>query len=93
MREQPDLIDLLRQRQQSLGETDLAFSRRIGMSRQMWQVIRTGRNVPGARSLGGITAAFRDDEGIAAAVRSFLLSSNANTLSFIANKDAEEVPA
>jgi hypothetical protein len=54
------LIQAVMTKQYELGETDLEFSRRLGISRQAWQLVRTERGRPGHRTLKGIVQAFPD---------------------------------
>ncbi len=70
-----DLVRAIIQRQKELGETDLDFSRRLGVSRQTWQLTRTG----------GIAQAFPDLNLMA-----FLSPSNASILTDTASKMASE---
>lgn len=52
------IVDELRRRQGD--ETDEVFSRRIGISRPMWSMIRRGRRQPGVRTLQRIAATYGD---------------------------------
>ncbi len=80
-----DLVRAIIQRQKELGETDLDFSRRLGVSRQTWQLTRTGGMLPGRRTLEGIAQAFPDLNLMA-----FLSPSNASILTDTASKMASE---
>lgn len=48
----------LHRRQRELKEGDRVFAARLGMSRQMWFMLRTGRTPPGRRTLEAILRAF-----------------------------------
>lgn len=80
-----DLVQSLTERQKEAGEPDQLFARRLGLSRQAWQKIRTGECGLGGKALAGIVRAYPDLGG---AVHSFL-SSNAN---FVADSESG-VPA
>lgn len=45
------VIDALSARQRQLGETDAAFARRLGISRSMWQAVRSGEREVGVDTL------------------------------------------
>lgn len=52
------LLDWLRAKQTALGESDSAFARRLTISRQQWQFLRTNKTTVGQRSAQGIVQAF-----------------------------------
>lgn len=66
-----DLIDVLTERQQALGETDAQFGKRIGMSQQGWNFAKRRVFKPGRRTLRGISAAFPE---LMPEVMAFILS-------------------
>ena len=61
------LVAVLTARQQQLGLTDGRFARLMGLTRPLWQAIRTGRRNVSLRLLAGVVRAFPDLEGEALA--------------------------
>lgn len=53
-----ELVAALTDRQAKAGEPDKLFARRLGLSRQAWQKIRTRECGLGSRSLAGIVRAY-----------------------------------
>lgn len=80
------LVQTLRERQGT--ESDKEFAARLGVSREMWRLIRTGKKPPGRRTLDGVVVAFPD---LRDAVQSVLLPRSANldatTASELARKE------
>ena len=52
------LVEALIKKQEELKLTESAFSRRVGMSRPMWYMIKNGRRKPGLDILKKIIAEF-----------------------------------
>ncbi len=65
----PDLIESLVERQKLAGESDPLFARRLGVSRQAWQKLRTRERQMGRRALAGVLRAYPD---LSVDVNSFL---------------------
>jgi len=86
-----NLLDVLRLRQKELIETDDEFAGRLGISREMWRLVRLGRTEPGRRTLRGIIAAFPE---LTDSVHLFILSRNASILANMSEPSrAEAAPA
>lgn len=86
-----DLIETLRNRQRAIGASDGEFARRLGISRQMWQAIRTGEREPGRPTLQRITTAYPDL--LPDVVALFLPRVATNVTVESANVAEEKVPA
>ena len=72
-----NLITTLEQRQRHLDLNDSQMAHRLGCSRQLYQMTRTGKIPPGPRVLKGISGAFPElQQDII-----YFLSSNADELS------------
>lgn len=63
---QPNLIQALEQRQRDEGMTDQQFASEIGVSRQMWGLMRSGDRMPGRKTLGRIIERFPEYTSLAA---------------------------
>ena len=58
MKEPPRLIQSLADRQHELGLNNIEFAARLGISRQLWEMTKTGKRNVGVTLLGGIVRAF-----------------------------------
>ena len=58
MRDTEQIVRTLTEKQSELGEADGLFAARLGVTRQAWQMARTGDTTPGERMLRGAAQAF-----------------------------------
>ena len=54
------LVQILRERQVELGESDPVFARRLNVNRETWRLLRTGGSQPGRKVIRGAGQAFPD---------------------------------
>lgn len=72
----PDLIELLADRQRDLGLTDEAFAETLGVSRQMWGLMRSRDRMPGRKTVQKILDVYPEFQTPAAL---FLLGIDTNS--------------
>ena len=90
MANQQQLIESLRAKQQTLGESDGAFAQRLGVDRETWRKVRTGEMLPGRRTLIGVRRAFPE---LIPEMLDFFLPDDARMLTTRARKNTETEPA
>lgn len=52
------LVDMLKAKQGDM--TNLAFARSLGVSRQLWEIIKAGRHKPGTKFIGAVMSKYPD---------------------------------